>query len=64
MEKEEMLWIATWAWSKNLDYEELGWSDYMNGKKEFLDQVWEYVEELNDNGRIAFYEKYKDYKLY
>lgn len=64
MEKEEMLWIATWAWSKNLDKGELRYCDYMYGKEDLTDQVWEYVEELNEYGRVAFYEKYKDYKLY
>jgi hypothetical protein len=64
MEKSEMLWIASVAWAKDMDYETLKYSDYMYGKQEFLDEVWEYVEELNDFGSIKFYEKYKDYKLY
>ena len=64
MTKEEMIWIATWAWYKDLDYETLCYCDYMNGREEFTDMVWEYVEELNDYGRIAFYEKYKEFKLY
>lgn len=64
MEKEEMLWIATWASSKNLDKEKLRYCDYMYGKEDLTDQVWEYVEELNDCGWIAFYAKYRDYKLY
>jgi hypothetical protein len=64
MEKSEMIWIASVAWGKDMDYETLEYSDYMYGKEKFIDDVWEYVEELNDFGRIAFYEKYKDYKLY
>jgi hypothetical protein len=28
------------------------------------DQISEYMEEIEDIGRIAFYEKYKEYKLY
>lgn len=32
MTKEEMIWIATWAWYKDLDYETLCYCDYMNGR--------------------------------
>lgn len=38
MKKEEMIWIASVAIGKNLDYETLGYSHYM-------DEVWAYVEE-------------------
>lgn len=64
MTKERMIWIATWAWNKHLDYETTKYSDYLNGKEEFIDQVWEYVEELNNYGKIVFYEKYKQFNLY
>lgn len=59
-----MLWIATWADYKNLDYEQLHYCDYMNGHEDLTDEVWEFVTELKEIGRIAFYEKYKEYKLY
>lgn len=64
MTKEQIIWIATVAFAKNYDYETLKYSDYMYGKEQLTDEVWEYVEELEDFGRIAFYEKYKEYKLY
>lgn len=59
-----MLWIASYAHAKKLDYEKLKYCDYMYGKEEFTDEVWEYVDEINEYGRKAFYEEYKDYKLY
>lgn len=64
MEKTEMLWIASCAIGKNLDYEELEYSDYMYGKTQFTDEVWEYVVECREIGTKAFYEKYKEFKLY
>lgn len=64
MEKDEQLWIASWCWYKGYDYEQLYYCDYMNGQEEFTNDVWEYVDELNEIGRIAFYEKYKEFKLY
>lgn len=64
METSEMIWIATWSFAKNLDYEELSWSDYMYDHRDLTDEVWKYVEELHEDGRKAFYEKYKEFKLY
>lgn len=64
MEKKDLLWNASVAIGKNMDYETLKYSDYMYGKEEFTDEVWEYVEECQREGTIAFYEKYKEYKLY
>ena len=64
MEKSELIYLATIVDAKDYDYEKMMYSDYMYGKTEYIDDVFEYVEELQDYGRIAFYEKYKDYKLY
>ena len=64
MEKSELIWIASVAIGKNLDYEELKYSDYLYDNEDQIDDVWEYVEECQDDGRTAFYEKYKEYKLY
>lgn len=64
MEKDRQLWIATWCWYKGYDYETLEYCDYMNGYSDYLDDVFEYVVELNEIGRVAFYEKYKEFKLY
>jgi hypothetical protein len=64
MEKSEMIWIASVAIGKNLDYETLYYSDYMYGKESFTDEVYEYVTECRKIGQLAFREKYKEYKLY
>ena len=64
MEEKDLIWIATVAFAKNMDYEGLYYSDYMYGKEDETDKVWDYVNELRENGRATFYEKYKDYELY
>ena len=64
MEKRELIYLATIVDAKDYDYEKMMYSDYMYGKTHLMDKLWVYVEELQDYGRIAFYKKYKDYKLY
>jgi len=64
MEKSEMIWIASVAFHKKMSFSNLNYSDYMNGKTEFTDDVWEYVTECEEIGTDAFYEKYKKFKLY
>lgn len=64
MEKSEMVWIASIAVEKNLNYEDLKYSDYMYGNEGLIEDVWEYVSEYKGIGRIVFYEKYKEFKLY
>jgi len=60
MNKEEMIWIAKKAIEKRMDFETLKYSDYMYGKESLADEVWQYVEECDEIGRGAFYEKYPD----
>lgn len=64
MNKEEIIWTASIAFAKNMDYETLYYSDYMYGNGDYTDEVYDYVIELKEIGRAAFYEKYKEYKLY
>lgn len=64
MEKEEMIWVASVAIGKRMGYEEFNYSDYMYGKEDLTDLVWEYVIECEDIGQIAWKEKYGEYKLY
>jgi len=64
MEKSEMLWIATKYFSKGYDYETMCYGDDLYGKEKYADEIWDYVIEIKDIGRIVFYEKYKEYKLY
>jgi len=60
MEASEMIWIAKRAVAKNLDFEELKYSDYLYGKESCSEAVWAYVEECEEIGTKAFYEKYPD----
>ncbi len=60
MEEKEMIWIAKIAIDKKMDYETLMYSDYLYGKEEMVDDVWEFVSECESIGTVAFYEKYPD----
>jgi len=64
MTQAEIIWIASVSAAKKMDYETLKYSDYLYGKETFAEQVWQYVEEYENIGKIAFYEKYKEFKLY
>lgn len=61
MEKKEMVQIALTAIDKNMDISTLYYSDYMYGKEELTDEVWEYVIEARDDGLDAFRVKYAEY---
>jgi hypothetical protein len=60
MQKEEMIKIAKKAIEKKLDYETLKYSDYLYGKEQFADEVYEYVTECEEIGTVEFYKKYPD----
>ena len=64
MDKAEMVWVASVAIRKRYNYETLKYSDYMYGHEDLTGQVWEYVEECDSIGQSAWWEKYKEYKLY
>lgn len=64
MEKSELIYLASKAFDKRWDFETLKYGDDLYGKEQYADDVWEYVEELQEEGRKAFYEKYKEFKLY
>ena len=65
MEKEEMLWIASKYKQKGYSYEDMLYGDdTYDATSEEKDEIGEYMTEYSDIGRIAFYEKYKDFKLY
>ena len=59
-----MVWLASKAFDKGWDYETLKYGDDLYGHEDDVDEVWNYVIELKQIGTIAFYEKYKDFKLY
>lgn len=64
MEKKDIIWTATMAFAKNMDYEELLYSDDMYDDMDKIDDVWDYVKEIREKGADAFYEKYPEYKFY
>jgi len=64
MEEQEMAWIASKYHQKGYNTEDLRYGDDLYGKEQYFDQVMEYYTEYEDIGRIAFYEKYKHFKLY
>ena len=58
MEKSEMLSIAKVAIEKLWDFEKLKYSDYLYGRENLADEVYEYVIECREIGTIAFFCKY------
>ena len=69
MEKSEMLYIATKYNYKGYSQEQMKDGDdcyKLKGKegRKIKDQIAEYMDEIDDFGRVAFYEKYKDFKLF
>jgi hypothetical protein len=60
MTKEEMIKIAKRAIEKRWNFETLKYSDDLYGKNELADDVWEYILECENIGRIEFWKKYPD----
>ena len=58
MTEDEMIRIAKRAIDKRWDFEALKYGDDMYGRESFADEVWNLVEECEQIGTIAFYEKY------
>lgn len=69
MEKSEMLWIATRCIEKGYSKEQMRYGDdcyHLSGEegRKIKDQIAEYMNEIKEIGRLAFYEKYKEFKLF
>jgi len=65
LDKARQLFIASLAYGKGMSYEDLYYSDYMsNDNKEYIDDIWDYVTEIEEIGIEEFKEIYKEYKLY
>ena len=64
MDERQMVYAASYAIGKHLDYETLMYSDEMYGKEDCIDDVWEYVTECEEMGKDAFRERYSSCKLY
>lgn len=64
-----MLYIASKYKCKGYSKEQMRFGDdcyELSGEegKNIKDEIAEYMDEFEDIGRIAFYEKYKEFKLY
>lgn len=69
MEKAQMIYIASRYKGKGYSYEQMRDGDdcyHLSGEEgdKIKEQIGEYMDEYEDIGRIAFYEKYKEFKLY
>jgi len=69
MEKSKMLWIASKYQGKGYSQEQMRDGDdtyELSGDegRKIKDEIAEYMEEYEEIGSIAFYEKYKEFKLY
>ena len=69
MEKKEMLWIASKYQGKGYSQEQMRDGDdcyHLSGEegRKIKYEIADYMNEYEDMGRIAFYEKYKEFKLY
>ena len=69
MEKHEMIWIASKYVAKGYSQEQMRDGDdcyHLKGEegRAIKDMIAEYMEEIEDYGKIAFKEKYKEFKLY
>lgn len=69
MEKSEMLWIASKYKGKGYSQEQMRDGDdcyELSGEEgeEIKDAIADYMDEFEAIGRISFYEKYKEFKLY
>jgi len=66
MERAELFELASYALMKGYDYETMYYCDEMYGRGEYLDDVWEIVEEAHENG-LAWFRveaKMNDYQIY
>lgn len=69
MEESEKIYLATKCAEKNYTYETLLYGDDLYSydsevRSEIAEEVWEYVEEYKDIGRVAFRAKYKEGRFY
>lgn len=69
MVQADLLFLATKAFAKSWDNEQIYYCDELYeytsiDKNLVMDTILDYMDELKEIGRKAFYEKYKEYKLY
>lgn len=58
VQESELLWLARLAIDKHFNFETLKYSDYLYGREQLADAVWDFVEECQAIGRTAFDKKY------
>jgi hypothetical protein len=61
MTKKEMLQLAAKVNEKNWNFEQLKYSDDLNGHEEDADLVWEYVLQCDKIGTEGMKAKYPDW---
>ena len=64
MDKPKMIWIAIKFAERGYAFDKVYFSDDLYGNEKYADEIWGYMEEYKDIGRIAFREKYKKYGSY
>jgi hypothetical protein len=66
MGRAELFKLASYALMKGYDYETMHYCDEMCGKGEFMDDVWDIVNEAEERGLMWFREEAKanNYKIY
>ena len=67
MSEEQKVYLASKYAANGYDIENLRYGDDLYNEENsnaLANEIWEYVEEYFDYGRISFYEKYKEFKLY
>jgi hypothetical protein len=69
MTKQEMLWIATRYKGKGYSIEQMYDGDdcyHLEGEEgdKIKEEIADYMVEIDELGRTAFYEKYKEFNLY
>ena len=65
--RRKKIYLASKYFNKGYSRDDLRFGDDLYNEEnasKLTDEIWEYVEECEDYGRIEFYKKYKDYKLY
>lgn len=62
--QSKIIWIATWAEEKGYEGDDVYYSDYLYGHEDQAGEVFQFMRELKEIGKIKFYKKYKEFNLY
>ncbi len=64
LDQKDKIYLSTMAIVKGMTYEELKKSDDMYDSPKYIDEVWEYVDEIKDIGRDKFRGKYRGFYMF